>query len=234
MKQLFLSLGLILFVVPATLLAQEDARLTRFTTGLEMSSGLAGHDCCGESWGYFRIGNNTTYRLSRLLSLEASLNYLHLEGMLLSYSNGSQFNLRGFQTWHNVSLMLGPSFHFSSRKSREWSFIPKAGMMLNNMAQKIKNNGSPYQNRRYKSDFLPVYEADLRMSWWFTDRLAFETGVAYFGSLQSGKSLRTKSVEGVPVSSENQELPAYYLEDISKKHGKMFGFNFLLGLRFRL
>lgn len=234
MKQLFLSLGLILFVVPATLLAQEDARLTRFTTGLEMSSGRASHDCCGESWGYFRIGNNTAYRLSRLLSLEASLNYLHLEGRLSNYSNSSQFNLSGFQTWHNVTLMLGPSFHFSARKSREWSFIPKAGMMLNNMAQKIKNNGSAYQNRRYNSDFLPVYEADLRMSWWFTNQLALEFGVAYFGSLQPNKLLRTKSVVGVPVSSENQVLPTYYLEEISIKHRQMIGSNFLLGLRFRL
>jgi hypothetical protein len=234
MKQLTVIFSFTLFLGPITLLAQEPVKLSRFTTGFELSAGLVGHDYCSEHWGYFRMGNNTAYRFSRVFSLEASLNYLHLEGLLNGYSKGNEFSLRGFQTWQNVTLTLGPSLHFSKRKGREWSFTPKAGMMLNIMSQELQNNKKPYQNRRYKPDFLPVYEAGLRMGWWFTERLALETGIAYFGSLQPDKALRLKSVKGVPEPSSNQTLPDYYLEAFGSQTGKMFAFNFSLGLRYRL
>jgi len=215
-------------------LAQSPENITRFTTGFEISSGLASHPACYETWGNYTMAINTAYRSNRSLSLEGKLQYQHLEGKLSGYSNGSEFQLSGFQQWNNISLQLGPSLHIQTKKGREWSLNPKLGLMLNQPTQEIFNFGIQYQNRQYKPTLLPIYGGDFRLSWWLSKRIAFETAIGFSKNLNSGKALKIKSITNYPDPSANPELPSRFLEESAQFHGQLSTYNILLGLRYRL
>ena len=87
MRHLFRISCCILWLLQTTLLAQSPENITRFTTGFEISSGLASHPACYETWGNYTMAINTAYRFNRSLSLEGKLQYQHLEGKLSGYSN---------------------------------------------------------------------------------------------------------------------------------------------------
>ena len=234
MKRFILSFSLTMLFTAAVLRAQKSDTLSRFTYSLELGTGIAGHDCCSYMYGYYKVGGVPAYRVSRQLSLAASLYYLRLEGSLNGYSNGATYQLSGFQQWHNAVLMFGPALHLPFRNGFEWSLEPKAGFMLNRVSQEISNYGLPYQNRVYKPGLLPAYEADLRVSWWFTNRLAFETSLGYFANLDGSKPLTLNSAKGTPAPGNNQELPEPFLFEIGQRNGRLSAINLHLGLRFRL
>lgn len=234
MKHFSFFSGLALWLLQATLLAQTPENITRFTTGVEISAGLASHPACYEYWGNYTIAINTAYRFKRSLSLEGKLQYLHLEGRLSGYSTGTEIQLSGFQQWNNISLQLGPSLHIQTRKGREWSLNPKIGLMLNQPTQELFNFGIPYQNRQYKAALLPVYGGDFRLSWWLNKRVAFETAFGFTQNLNAKKALKINSITDFPGNSSNPEIPSGFLDESAQFHGQLLSINMLLGLRYRL
>lgn len=226
MKKINLGLSLAFLLFAQPFWAQEAPKLTRFTTGFEIGSGIAGQDCCQDNYGYYNIGAQMAYRIFRQVSVEGSLRYLHLEGKLYGYSNITQFELGGFQSWNNLNLMLGPSLHFATRKHREWSFLPKAGIMMTNIVHEIRNYGKPYLKQSYKPSFQLAYEIQLRTSWWLTERLAVESGLGYF--LSNSNNLDPKS------GAETVPLPDSFRQELINNDSPMHALNLSLGLRFRL
>lgn len=233
MKHFALSLFLILLFLPA-LQAQQKESLSRFSIGFDVGSGNASHNCCYETWGYFNMGFSSAYRLKRTISLEADLRYIQLEGSLSGYSKGQRYSLTGFQQLHNAILLAGPSLHIPLRKGMEISLMPKAGMMLNNISQDINNFNDLYETRRYKPNLLFAYEANARLSWWFTERLAFESTLGYMRNFEGNKSLQLASVKSMPTPFSNLEYPEFFINDITQHRGKIEALTLFVGLRYRL
>jgi hypothetical protein len=220
--------------IPSSMFAQQQDKASRFTLGFAIGTGFSGQDKCYDTGAYYKAGLVSGYRFSRFLSLESNLQFLHLDGLVYGYSNGASFELSGLRQWRNVTLMLGPTFHLPARHGIEWSLAPKAGMTLNRTVHYIQNFGIPYQTRFYEADFQSVYEADFRMSWWFTDGIAFETSVGVFGTLNGDKALTTSKIEGSQIPDDSQMLPPAFLEELTQHMGQMSAWNLNLGFRFRL
>lgn len=225
---------LLILLIPIGLHAQQQEKESRFTLGFAVGSGFSSHDNCYETGAYYKAGLVSGYRFSRFFSLESNLQFLHLDGLLYGSSNGANFELNGLQQWRNLNLSLGPTLHLQARHGIEWSLAPKAGLMLNQTSQYIYNFGASYQARFYKPYLQPIYEGDLRMSWWFTKGIAFETSIGVFGAVNGDKGLKTQKVSGYPNRGDNQVLPPAYLEELTQHPGQMFAWNLNLGLRFRL